>query len=175
MAPMRSVRESVEGPGQSPVGRSPMQPIRRSPSRRYAPGDRFELPTGSWGQPGASASQGRGQEEERRQGGGEVEICSGVHNTGLSVLCTPEQISTEKGERAERLASSFPMHLDKRRTGGSIAETFRRNPVGNQSHPVELGQQPEASLASAGATRSTKRRQPGRRPCYRAPKSSFSQ
>ena len=54
-------------------------------------------------------------------------------------------------------------------------ETFRWNPVGSQSHPVELGQQPEVSLASAGATRTTKRRQRGRRPCYRAPKSSFSQ
>ena len=47
--------------------------------------------------------------------------------------------------------------------------------MGTQAHPVELGQQPEARRASAGATRLTKRRQPGRRPCYRAPKSSFSQ
>jgi hypothetical protein len=34
---------------------------------------------------------------------------------------------------------------------GSITETFRWNPVGNQSHPVELGQQPEASLAWTGS------------------------
>jgi hypothetical protein len=46
---------------------------------------------------------------------------------------------------------------------------------GIQSHPVEPGKQPEASLASVGAIPLTKRRQPGRRPCYRAPKSSFSQ
>src|SRR5437870_5052189 len=31
---------------------------------------------------------------------------------------------------------------------GSGLETFRWNPVGNQSHPVEPSQQPEASLAS---------------------------
>ena len=30
---------------------------------------------------------------------------------------------------------------------GSITETFRWNPVGNQSHPVEPGPQPEASPA----------------------------
>ncbi len=29
----------------------------------------------------------------------------------------------------------------------TLPETSRRNPVGNQSHPVEPGQQPEASLA----------------------------
>jgi hypothetical protein len=34
---------------------------------------------------------------------------------------------------------------------GSITETFRWNPVGNQSHPEELGQQPEASLAWTGS------------------------
>src|SRR5215813_14215010 len=30
----------------------------------------------------------------------------------------------------------------------SIEETFPRNPVGQRAHPVESGQQPEASLAS---------------------------
>src|SRR5262249_14501470 len=30
---------------------------------------------------------------------------------------------------------------------GNTIETFRRDPVGNQSHPVEPSQQPEASLA----------------------------
>jgi hypothetical protein len=49
-------------------------------------------------------------------------------------------------------------------------ETFRRNPVGKQSHPVEPGRQPEASLAWAGVTRTAKRRQPGPRPCYGAPR-----
>lgn len=38
-------------------------------------------------------------------------------------------------------------------------ETSRRNPVGNQSHSVESGQQPKASLAWASATASAKRRQ----------------
>jgi hypothetical protein len=38
-------------------------------------------------------------------------------------------------------------------------ETFQRNPVGDQSHLVELGQQPEVSLASVRATWPTKRRQ----------------
>ena len=39
----------------------------------------------------------------------------------------------------------------KAREGGmrcKHSETLRWNPVGIQSHPVELGQQPEASLAS---------------------------
>jgi hypothetical protein len=44
--------------------------------------------------------------------------------------------------------------------------TFRRSPVGSQSHPVEPGQQPEASLAWGGATRTAKRKQPGPRPCH---------
>ena len=38
-------------------------------------------------------------------------------------------------------------------------ETFRWNPAGNQSRPVELGQQREASLASVGENRGAKRRQ----------------
>jgi hypothetical protein len=42
-------------------------------------------------------------------------------------------------------------------------ETFCRNPAGRQSRPVESGQQPEASLASASATAWAKRRQ--RRRC----------
>jgi hypothetical protein len=37
--------------------------------------------------------------------------------------------------------------------------------VGDQSHPAELSQQPEASLACVRATARTKRRQPRRRPC----------
>jgi len=44
-------------------------------------------------------------------------------------------------------------------------ETFRRNPVGIQSHPVEPSRQPEASLAWWFARTTAKRRQPGRRPC----------
>src|SRR5262249_56921024 len=43
---------------------------------------------------------------------------------------------------------------------GSIEETFRRSPVGHRAHPVESGQQPEASLASWQATARAKRRQP---------------
>lgn len=38
-------------------------------------------------------------------------------------------------------------------------ETSCRDPVGWESHPVELGQQPEASLAWSSATAATKRRQ----------------
>lgn len=38
-------------------------------------------------------------------------------------------------------------------------ETFRRNPVGSQSHPAESGQQPEASLAWSVARLAAKRRQ----------------
>ena len=53
--------------------------------------------------------------------------------------------------------------------GGSdvriISETFRRNPAGNQSRLVEPGQQPEASLASCGATHGAKRRQRVLMPC----------
>ena len=40
--------------------------------------------------------------------------------------------------------------------------------MGHQSHPVEPGQQPEASLASSGVTQRTKRRQPVPKPCYGA-------
>ena len=35
--------------------------------------------------------------------------------------------------------------------GLNITETFRWDPAGNQSRPVELGQQPEASLASSAS------------------------
>jgi hypothetical protein len=42
---------------------------------------------------------------------------------------------------------------------GSISETFQRNPAGNQTRPVESGQQSEASLAWSSATAATKRRQ----------------
>src|SRR5438552_10947313 len=52
----------------------------------------------------------------------------------------------------------------------SNSETFRWNPVGNRSHPVELRRQPEASLAWGGAIRTAKRRQRVPRPCYRASK-----
>jgi len=52
----------------------------------------------------------------------------------------------------------------------SITETFRRNSTGNQSRLVEPGEQPEASLAWGGASRTAKRRQPVPMPCDRAPK-----
>ena len=80
-------------------------------------------------------------------------------------------------ERAAELCRSCVRKAWERgkRCNDYTLETFRRSPVGSQSHLVEPGKQPEASLALAGATRRTKRRQPGRRPCYRAPKSSFSQ
>src|SRR5215831_7752596 len=44
-------------------------------------------------------------------------------------------------------------------------ETFCRNPAGNQSRPVEPGQQPEASLARWRATSTAKRRQPDQTLC----------
>ena len=56
---------------------------------------------------------------------------------------------------------------------GSNSETFRWNPVGNQSHPGELGQQPEASLAWGPAMVTAKRRQRVPRPCYRASKDNM--
>ncbi len=40
-----------------------------------------------------------------------------------------------------------------------FSETFRWNPVGKQSHSVESGQQPEASLAWTSVTAAAKRRQ----------------
>ena len=46
-----------------------------------------------------------------------------------------------------------------------ITETFHRNPVGNQSHPVEPGRQPAARLAPRPARDATKRRQPVPKPC----------
>ena len=50
------------------------------------------------------------------------------------------------------------------------SETFRRNPVGNQSHPAKSSPQPEASLASCPAMARAKRRQPASRPCDGAPR-----
>ncbi len=41
----------------------------------------------------------------------------------------------------------------------TFPETSRWNPVGNQPHSVEFGQQPKASLAWASATATAKRRQ----------------
>ncbi len=41
----------------------------------------------------------------------------------------------------------------------TLPETSRWNPVGNQSHSAESGQQPKASLAWASATATAKRRQ----------------
>jgi len=41
-------------------------------------------------------------------------------------------------------------------------ETSCRDPVGREPHPVELGQQPEASLTWPLAMAATKRRQRGR-------------
>jgi hypothetical protein len=46
-----------------------------------------------------------------------------------------------------------------------ITETFRRNPTGKQSRLVEPGQQPEASLAWGGVSRTAKRRQRVPMPC----------
>ena len=43
---------------------------------------------------------------------------------------------------------------------------FHWSLVGTQSHPAELGQQPEASLAWGSAMATAKRRQPVPRPCY---------
>ena len=40
-----------------------------------------------------------------------------------------------------------------------LPDTSRWNPVGNQSHSVEFGQQPQASLAWASVTATAKRRQ----------------
>ena len=46
----------------------------------------------------------------------------------------------------------------------TTSETFRWSLVGSQSHPVEPGQQPEASLAWGVASRTAKRRQPASTP-----------
>ena len=45
------------------------------------------------------------------------------------------------------------------------SETFRRNPAG-KARPVAPDQRLEASLASGEATRTAKRRQRARKPCY---------
>jgi len=58
----------------------------------------------------------------------------------------------------------------RKRCNEYITETFRWNPVGSQSHPVEPGKQPEASLAPAVVTQRTKRRQLVLRPCHGAPR-----
>jgi hypothetical protein len=48
---------------------------------------------------------------------------------------------------------------------GNVTETFRWNSAGSQSRLVELGKQPEASLAWGGVSRTAKRRQPVLMPC----------
>jgi hypothetical protein len=52
----------------------------------------------------------------------------------------------------------------------SVLETFQRNSCGCNSHPVGLGQPPEASLASRVVTVGGKRRQQVPKLCDRAPK-----
>jgi hypothetical protein len=54
----------------------------------------------------------------------------------------------------------------RKRCNEYIMETFQWSPVGSQSHPVEPGQQLEASLAWGGESRTAKRRQPVSKPCY---------
>jgi hypothetical protein len=49
-------------------------------------------------------------------------------------------------------------------------ETFRRNPVGHRAHPVESGQQPEASLAPWWGDPRAERRQRVSEPAHPAPK-----
>jgi hypothetical protein len=72
------------------------------------------------------------------------------------------------------LSTEARLRQDKPGKGGSdvrsIEETFRRNPVGQRAHPAESGQQPEASLASCGATHRAKRRQRVSEPAHSAPK-----
>ena len=60
--------------------------------RRYARGDRLELPTGDWGQAGRGAAEQAWRREEAKRA--EVEFCSGVHRRGRPRRCTPEQNST---------------------------------------------------------------------------------
>src|SRR6516162_10363712 len=48
---------------------------------------------------------------------------------------------------------------------GSITETFRWNPVGNQSHPEELTGSRKRVLRGSGATPAANRRQLVPRPC----------
>jgi hypothetical protein len=55
----------------------------------------------------------------------------------------------------------------------TFPETFYRNPVGNQSHSVESGQQPEASLAWSVARPPAKRRQRRCRIMLLSPEISF--
>ena len=56
----------------------------------------------------------------------------------------------------------------------TFPETFRWNPVGNQSHPVEPGQQPEASLAWSVVRPAAKRRQRRCRTMLLSPENSVA-
>jgi hypothetical protein len=58
----------------------------------------------------------------------------------------------------------------RKRCNEYITATFRWNPVGNQSHPVEPGRQPEASVAWRPAMAAAKGRQPVPKPCHGAPR-----
>ena len=75
-----------------------------------------------------------------------------------SVLFLDKRKKQEKQEKQERQSRQESLGKEE---GCRKPETFRWNPVGNQSHPAEPGQQRDASLASWRATVRAKRRQPG--------------
>src|SRR4051794_26742772 len=66
-----------------------------------------------------------------------------------------------------RMPFSAPGSLGKEE---AKAETFHRNPAGNQPRPAELASGRKRVLRGAGATRAAKRRQRVGGPCDRAPK-----
>ena len=88
---------------------------------------------------------------------------SGVRQCFALPLCFLSSFlfAREKGEKQAKQERQSRQESLGKEEGCRKPETFRWNPVGNQSHPAEPGQQREASLASWRATVRAKRRQPG--------------
>jgi site-specific DNA recombinase len=88
---------------------------------------------------------------ERPHDGGVLQHCPNRCN---AVQCIAGGVCAKKAWEGRKRCNEY------------ITETFHWNSVGNQSHPVEPSQQPEASLAPSTSNGVVKRRQPVLRPCY---------
>src|SRR4051812_9777970 len=93
----------------------------------------------------------------------------GTGNTGVFSTAFAKRLSIHRRGGPKHACARGSLGKEERDVG-SIEETFRRNPVGHRAHPVESGQQPEASLASWQATARAKRRQRVSEPAHSAPK-----
>ena len=76
-----------------------------------------------------------------------------MFRTGKKIAVSGEivrsRVATPKTPVRERKGDCAKQAWERgKRCNDYSSETFRRNPVGKQAHPIEPGQRPEASLAS---------------------------